>query len=63
VEHWHKGKVDEWNVFRMQAYVISLSSGNYKNPPTPAEMFPLPYDDYEIAMDWDIAEFYNNAIK
>lgn len=65
IEHWHRGKVDNWHVQRVQAYTIALSSGNYKNPPSLEDMFPLPYDkeetSAELGEDW--ITFYNNAIK
>jgi hypothetical protein len=62
----HRGKVEEWRVFRTQAWAIALSSGNYKNPPKPEELLPLPYDeesgDEELSSE-DLLEFYNNAIR
>lgn len=40
-----------------------MSSGNYKNQPTPEEMLPLPYDNEDEMSGEDLLEFYNNAIK
>lgn len=59
------GRVDEWKVFRIQAYMIALSNSSTKNPPSPEEMFPLPYDnlDQQAANDDWIVDFYNNAEK
>ena len=45
IEYAIQGKVDNWRKERDFAYAIMLSSGNYKNPPSMYEVFPLPYDD------------------
>lgn len=56
--------MEEWKVFRTQAWAIALSSGNYKTPPKPEEMLPLPYDEEEEQEDpEDLQSFYDNAIK
>lgn len=47
----------------MQAWAIAISAGHYKQAPKPEEMLPLPYDEEDEEPDWDIQEFYNNAIK
>lgn len=48
---------------RLFAWQISVSSGNYKEVPTPEQMFPLPGDEEQGMEEFNIEEFYNNAIK
>jgi hypothetical protein len=57
------GHIDNWKMDRQFAWQIAVSSGNYKNLPTPEQMFPLPGDEPEESTDYNIEEFYNNAIK
>lgn len=60
----HKGRVMEWRVMRNHAYQLTLAQGTIKNPPSREKMFPLPYDEQEASgADYDIVEFYNQAIS